>query len=78
MHAIASGSGTPQLGDVRFSTRRAAKVTNYNEDDEHDFSEEDSENATPNHWVAAVEDESAAIDAVLTHKLKDTAGMRLL
>jgi chromodomain-helicase-DNA-binding protein 1 len=71
LHASASGSGTPQLGEVRFSTRRAAKVANYNEEDDYGLSEEDdSENATPNHY-AQVQDESTGIDQVLSHRLKE-------
>lgn len=73
MQAIASGSGTPQLSEVRFSSRRAAKVTNYNEaEDDLGLSEEDTE-ATPNHYY--VEDNTPAIDVVLNHRLKEDAGM---
>ncbi|KXT01495.1 hypothetical protein AC578_4532 [Pseudocercospora eumusae] len=68
MQAIASGSGTPQLSEVRFSSRRAAKVTTYNEDEGFDFSEEDTENMTPNYYYAE-EDTRASIDQVLNHRL---------
>ena len=71
--ASASGAGTPQLGEVRFSTRQAAKVTNYNEEDDYGLSEEDTENVTPNHWV--VEQTGPAVDTVLNHRLVDGAGM---
>lgn len=71
--ASASGAGTPQLGEVRFSTRQAAKVTNYNEEDDYGLSEEDTENVTPNHWV--VEQTGPAVDMVLNHRLVDGAGM---
>ncbi|KAG9818734.1 SNF2 family DNA-dependent chromodomain-containing ATPase, partial [Aureobasidium melanogenum] len=50
------------------------KVTTYNEEDGDDFSEEDTENMTPNYWVAA-EDNSPGIDIVLNHRVgegKDT------
>lgn len=74
MQAIASGSGTPQLSEVRFSSRRAAKVTNYNEaEDDLGLSEEDTED-TPNHYTY-VEDNTPAIDVVLNHRLKEDAGM---
>lgn len=65
-----SGRGTPATAEVRFSTRRAAKVTTYNEEDGEDFEEEDSENMTPNYWATA-EDDSPAIDIVLNHRLID-------
>ena len=71
--ASASGAGTPQLGEVRFSTRQAAKVTNYNEEDDYGFSEEDTENVTPNHWV--VEQTGPSVDTVLNHRLVEGAGM---
>ncbi|KAF2162356.1 hypothetical protein M409DRAFT_69242 [Zasmidium cellare ATCC 36951] len=73
MQAIASGSGTPQLSEVRFSTRRAAKVTNYNEEEDLGLSdEEDTENMTPNYWTYT-EENTAAIDQVLNHRLKEGA-----
>jgi chromodomain-helicase-DNA-binding protein 1 len=69
----ASGAGTPQLGEVRFSTRQAAKVTNYNEEDDYGFSEEDTENVTPNNYVA--EQTGPSVDTVLNHRLIHGAGM---
>lgn len=75
MQAVASGGDTPQLSEVRFSTRRAAKVANYNEDDGYGLSEEDdTENLTPNYYYAYEEDNSPAIDAILNHRLKEGAG----
>lgn len=73
----ASGGGTPNLGEVRFSTRRAAKVTNYNEDDEDPFSEDESE-MTPNYWAVDPEEEAAAIDVVLNHRIMEGKGECLL
>ncbi|CAK4032372.1 related to transcriptional regulator CHD1 [Lecanosticta acicola] len=73
LQSMTSGSGTPQLSEVRFSTRRAAKVTNYNEDDNFDLSDEDTENMTPNYWTYAEEDNSPAIDVVLNHRVKEGA-----
>lgn len=70
--ASASGAGTPQLGEVRFSTRQAAKVTNYNEEDDYGLSEEDTETVTPNHWV--VEPTGPSVDTVLNHRLIEGAG----
>ncbi|KAI9816398.1 MAG: hypothetical protein M1832_005065 [Thelocarpon impressellum] len=54
----------------RFSTRRAAKPTNYNEDEEEMFSEEETDMLTPNHWVGGTEENVPAIDAILRHRLK--------
>ncbi|KAI9797596.1 MAG: hypothetical protein M1833_005379 [Piccolia ochrophora] len=61
----------PAHAEVRFSTRRAGKVTNYNEDDNSPFSEEDSEMLTPNYWPTGVEENVAAIDAVLKYRVKE-------
>lgn len=72
--AVASGRDTPSMAEVRFSTRRAGKVANYNENDEDPFSEGDAEDVTPNYWVTAAEDTSPAIDSVLKHRLKEDAG----
>ena len=73
LKAAVSGQDTPNLSAVRFSTRRAAKTTNYNEDDELGLSEEDTENMTPNYW-SYVDDSTPAIDQVLNHRLKEGAG----
>lgn len=74
MQANTSGSGTPQLGEVRFSTRRAAKVANYDDDQDLGLSEvDDSDTATPSYYY--VEDNTPAIDAILNHRLKEGIGM---
>lgn len=70
--ASASGAGTPQVGEVRFSTRQAAKVTNYNEEDDYGLSEEDQD-VTPSNWVA--EPTGPSVDTVLNHRLNEGAGM---
>lgn len=76
LQGIASGSGTPQLGEVRFSSRRAAKVATYNEDENFDnFEEEDdTENLTPNYWTYAEEDHTPSIDAILNHRVIEGIG----
>ncbi|KAH0156507.1 hypothetical protein KCU86_g20380, partial [Aureobasidium melanogenum] len=53
LQGASSRSASGLAGDLRFSTRQAGKVTTYNEEDGDDFSEEDTENMTPNYWVAA-------------------------
>jgi chromodomain-helicase-DNA-binding protein 1 len=71
---MASSRGTPQLSEVRFSTRRAAKVTNYNEDENMDeFEEDDDTEMTPNYYYQQ-EDLGPGIDLVLNHRLKDGVG----
>lgn len=55
--------------EARTSTRRATKVTSYNEDDDDDGFSEGSEVLTPNYGADAVQDDRPAIDAVLNHKL---------
>jgi len=62
---------TPIHAEVRFSTRRAAKVSNYNEDEDDDmFDEDDPDILTPSYWANGQEDNSPAIDIVLNHRLK--------
>lgn len=74
MQDIASRGGTPQLSEVRFSTRRAAKPANYDEDQDLGLSDEyESDTATPNYYY--VEDNTPAIDLVLNHRLKEGIGM---
>lgn len=58
--------------EVRFSTRKAAKVTNYNEDDD-DF-EMDSDDADAPPYVYEEEEAISGIDLVLDHRLKDGVG----
>lgn len=72
LQTAASGRDTPNLSEVRFSTRRAAKVATYNEEDDLGLSEEDTENMTPNYYYT--EDAGPAIDQVLNHRLKEGAG----
>lgn len=59
--------------EVRFSTRKAAKVSNYNEDDDDMFNEEADE-LTPSYWAAEPDENVLAIDAVLNHRLRDDVG----
>ena len=74
LQAVASGRDSPSLSAVRFSTRRAAKTTTYHdENDDLGLSDEDTENMTPNYWTYA-DDNTPAIDAVLSHRLKTEAG----
>ncbi|CAI7640933.1 unnamed protein product [Penicillium crustosum] len=69
-----TASYEPSMGEVRFSTRTAKKVSNYNEDDEEDEAmfEEDPEDLAPNYWAESyVEDTRPAVDVVLNHRLKE-------
>lgn len=64
----ASSDSGPAHGELRFSTRKAAKVSNYNEDDSDDF-EEDMQ--TEVYWQTTADANVPAIDAVLNHRLRD-------
>lgn len=57
-------------GEIRFSTRKAAKVSTYNEDDDDMFNEDEDE-LTPNYWAAGPDESLPAIDVVLDHRLRD-------
>lgn len=72
LQSATSGRGTPNMSEVRFSTRRAAKVTNYNDDDNFGISDEEEE-TTPSYYYT-YEDEGPAIDSVLNFRLKEGAG----
>ncbi len=72
LQVAASGRDTPNMGEVRFSSRRGAKVTTYNEDDGLNFSEEETD-LTPAYYLT-YEDEGHAIDVVLNHRLKEGVG----
>lgn len=57
-------------GEVRFSTRKAAKVSTYNEDDDDMFDEEE-DMLTPNYWPTGQDENMPAIDVVLDHRLRE-------
>jgi chromodomain-helicase-DNA-binding protein 1 len=66
------GNLAPSHAELRFSTRKAGKVSNYNEDDGDDmFDQADSEMMTPNYWPVGQEDDRPAIDVVLNHRLRE-------
>lgn len=70
-HLLQSGaSSIPTHAEVRFSTRKAAKISNYNEDDDDMFNEDEAEMLTPNYWAVGADENVPAIDAVLNHRLK--------
>lgn len=57
-------------GEVRFSTRKAAKVSTYNEDDD-DIFNDDEDMLTPNYWPTGPDENLPAIDVVLDHRLRE-------
>lgn len=61
---------TPAHGEVRFSTRKAAKVSNYNEDDD-DMFDDEADMVPQSYWTAGPEENVPAIDAVLNHRLRE-------
>lgn len=68
---VTASNDTPPA-EVRFSTRRAGKVTNYNEDDEDDFEEDD---ITPAYDYQEPEPDIGGIDLVLDHRPRESVGM---
>lgn len=72
---MAEGQLSPSHAEVRFSQRRNKAVTNYNEDGEDSF-EEEEDDMTPNYWAAAAAEEAGpSIDRVLDHRPKPDIGM---
>ncbi|KZZ86854.1 chromodomain helicase hrp3 [Ascosphaera apis ARSEF 7405] len=64
----------PRHAEVRFSTRRANRVTNYAEDDDEDEfleSEDEGMDATAEWAAPAVDENIPAIDVILNHRLKE-------
>ncbi|KAH8730976.1 P-loop containing nucleoside triphosphate hydrolase protein [Phaeosphaeriaceae sp. PMI808] len=67
---VAEGRLPPSQAEVRFSARRTAQVTNYNEEAEDSF-EEEEDDMTPNYWANPEEDVGPIIDKILDHRPKD-------
>ncbi|KAK2767760.1 hypothetical protein FQN54_003919 [Arachnomyces sp. PD_36] len=69
-----SGSSVEPLhGEIRFSTRRAARVSNYNEDEGDDDIFEDDSAQYQAEYYAQPDENIPAIDSVLNHRLKADA-----
>ena len=64
------GNLAPPHAEVRFSTRRAGRVSNYNEDEDDDIFDEAESEMTPNYYYTTEQDNTPAIDIVLNHRLK--------
>lgn len=63
----------PTHGEVRFSTRKAAKVSNYNEDDDDIF--DDDEDMLPQYQYSTMPGEVVPeVDIVLKHRLREDTG----
>ena len=60
---------TPSHGEVRFSTRKAAKVSNYNEDDDDMF--DDEADMIPQAQYPDAGEDVPAIDIVLNHRFRE-------
>jgi hypothetical protein len=52
-------------------------VTNYNEDGQDSFEEEEDDDMTPSYWANAEEDTGPIIDKILDHRPKDGAGTKV-
>lgn len=75
---VAEGRLPPSQAEVRFSARRAAQVTNYNEEEGQDSFEEEEDDMTPNYWAATEEDTGPIIDKILDHRPKEGTGTLLV
>ncbi|KAL9580649.1 MAG: hypothetical protein Q9212_004368 [Teloschistes hypoglaucus] len=62
----------PPHADVRFSTRQAAKVSNYNEDNDDMF---DDEEDIQYEWVTAPDGYIPQVDQILKHRLREDTSM---
>lgn len=72
-HRLKHATGMePSLSEVRFSTRNASKISNYNEEEEDSMFEDDPEETAQNYWATGyAEDTRPAVDVVLNHRLKE-------
>jgi chromodomain-helicase-DNA-binding protein 1 len=61
----------PSHAEQRFSSRRAAKIASYNEEDEEVLSEDESDMLTPNNRSAGIDENVPGIDVVLNHRVKE-------
>ncbi|KAL8733731.1 MAG: hypothetical protein Q9166_001924 [cf. Caloplaca sp. 2 TL-2023] len=64
----AAAANPPTHHDVRFSTRQAAKVSNYNEDDDDMFNDEED---MEYEWVQAPDGIIPQVDIILRHRLRE-------
>jgi chromodomain-helicase-DNA-binding protein 1 len=71
---VAEGRLPPSQVEVRFSARRTAQVTNYNEEDDGDSFVETEDETTPAYWANNVEDTGPIIDKILDHRPKEGIG----
>lgn len=67
----------PHHAEIRFSTRKATKLSNYKEDDDDMFNEE-ADMLTPNYHAVGPDENVPAIDAVLNHRLREGIGESLM
>lgn len=65
-----SSDSLPTAAEIRFSTRRAARVTNYNEDDA-DLEEEEDAEAVAMYGYQEEGPEVESVDLVLAHRPKE-------
>lgn len=61
----------PSHAEVRFSTRNASKVSNYNEDADDSIFEDDPDDMLESHWTNTVDDDRPAVEIVLNHRPKE-------
>lgn len=64
--------GAPTHAEVRFSTRNAGRVSNYNEEEDDSMFEDDPDEMAQNYWPNyPADDDRPAVDIVLNHRLKE-------
>lgn len=61
-------------GEVRFSTRKAARVTNYNEDDDDEFEEPVPQPGEDGYVYQEEEPDVGGIDVILDHRPREGVG----
>ena len=71
-------SSAPTHAEVRFSTRNASRVSNYNEEEDDSMFEDDAQDMTQNYWVTNAEDNRPAVDVVLNHRVKEGVNSKSL
>lgn len=65
---VAQGTLPPSQAEVRFSSRRTAQTTNYNEEEDEDSFLESEDETTPAYWANVPEETGPIIDKVLDHR----------
>lgn len=71
-------NSAPVHAEVRFSTRNASRVSNYNEEEDDSMFEDDPDELAQSYWVTNEDDDRPAVDVVLNHRVKEGADPKRL